>query len=58
MTQSMTKSAKARSRDVRASGLVGLKKSGQIVVDWDKALRSPYLKLELDGIKKIRESRE
>jgi len=54
----MTDAAQKRSQHVKSLGLVGMKKSGRVVVDWDKAVRSSYLKKEVAGMAKIRDKKK
>lgn len=43
----MTKGATERANIVRADGLVNVKKSGAVQIDWAKAVRSDFLKEEV-----------
>ncbi len=51
----MTNTAQQRVQRVRSSGLVSVKKSGMVSVDWNKAVRSPMLKEEIKGMVRIRD---
>lgn len=52
----MTKHAKDRAEQVRSSGLVNVKKSGAVSVDWNKALRSDIFKKDAEKMSQINKS--
>lgn len=45
--------AKQRAKKVRQSGIVRMKESGAVSVNWEKAIRSSLLKDEVSGMRRI-----
>ena len=52
----MTKQAKDRANKLRSAGVVEVRKSGAVCVDWNKAIKSDYLKKELEKMSELEKS--
>lgn len=51
----MPETVKQRASTVKSSGVVGVKRSGAVQVDWTKAVKSRYFRNEIQMMEKIRE---
>lgn len=49
----VTEQAKKRAIEVETSGLVDVKKSGEVYVNWNRAVRSSLLKEQIESIDTI-----
>lgn len=52
----MTKAAKKRASAVKTSGVVGVAKSGEVKVNWGKAVKSEFFRAEVAKMKRIRDA--